>query len=62
MSTQELMSKINSELQELDKKELEVVLSLLRQLKEGSGKPFALFAHLQRILKEDHNLLNRLAQ
>ena len=62
MGVQELRVEINSVLQSFEKKELEIVLNLLKQMKENPAKTMVLIGNLQKIILEDSNLLKRLAQ
>ncbi len=62
MGVQELRHEINGVLQSFDKKELEIILKLLLQMKDNPAKTIALIGNLQKIILEDANLLKRLAQ
>lgn len=62
MGVQELRHEINGVLQSFDKKELEIILKLLLQMKDNPAKTITLIGNLQKIILEDANLLKRLAQ
>ena len=62
MGVQELRHEIDSVLQSFDKKELEIILKLLLQMKDNPAKTVALIGNLHKIILEDANLLKRLAQ
>lgn len=62
MSTKELKDRINKVLDSIPDEVLEEVLKYLKSLTNKSKKDIALSQNLSRILEEDKNLLERLAQ
>ncbi|MBK7871822.1 MAG: hypothetical protein IPJ74_14650 [Saprospiraceae bacterium] len=62
MGVQELKLEINNILQQFDKKELEIILNLLKQMKSKPQQAIELIGNLQKIIAEDSNLLKRLAE
>ena len=62
MSIVEMKWKITSSLNNLSEKALEEILVHLHQLENETGNEESLDKHFQRVLKEDANLLKRLAQ
>ena len=62
MGVQELRHEIDGVLQTFDRKELEVILSLLKQMKDNPKKTITLIGNLQKIILEDASLLKRLAK
>ena len=62
MGVQELRHEIDGVLQTFDRKELEVILSLLKQMKDNTKKTITLIGNLQKIILEDASLLKRLAK
>jgi len=62
MSRQEISTEIQLLLDQLPEESLESVLDYLKKLKELDPKKLDSFSTLNKILKEDSNLLKRLAQ
>lgn len=62
MSTQELKQEINKSLDEVPESVLREILSLLKQVENQSPERVDLSMRLSQILKEDKELLERLAQ
>lgn len=62
MTTQELRVEINTVLQSLEKKELAIVLNMIKQIQEKSVETTQLLENLQKIIQEDGELLKRLAE
>jgi hypothetical protein len=62
MSTKELKERINKVLDSIPEEVLEEVLKYLKSLTNKSKEDMLLSQNLKRILEEDKNLLERLAQ
>jgi hypothetical protein len=62
MSTKELKERINKVLDSIPDEVLEEVLRYLKSLTNKSKEDMLLSQNLKRILEEDKNLLERLAQ
>jgi len=62
MSTKELKERINKVLDSIPDEVLEEVLKYLKSLTNKSKEDMLLSQNLKRILEEDKNLLERLAQ
>ncbi len=62
MSRQEISTEILLLLDQLPEESLESVLNYLKELKESKPNGIKSFTVLNKILKEDSNLLKRLAQ
>lgn len=62
METKELKDKINRELDNIPDEVLEEILEYLKSLTNKSKSDIELSQNLRKILKEDKNLLERLAK
>ena len=62
MTTQDLRKEINKVIQKVPDELLEEVLSYLKKFEKASKKNYESVNHLKQILKEDQELLDRLAK
>jgi hypothetical protein len=62
MNTEQIKSEIQKSIEELPEGVLLELLKYLRQLNSANSDEIRLSTHLSKILKEDSNLLRRLAE
>jgi hypothetical protein len=62
MTTKDIIKEINRVIQEVPENFLEDILSYLKQIEKKSKNDVEAFSDLKRILKEDQELLEKLAK
>ena len=62
MTTKDIIKEINRVIQEVPENSLEDILSYLKQIEKKSKTDVEAFSDLKRILKEDQELLEKLAK